>query len=312
MASEKYISLGIFIALVLVMSVCVGALGVKWVCLSKGGIVEFSKCSSDIDDKVCKTTSCQVCVDEKTDGVYCPSNINDCRKAPKCSPARSTTGDGESSAPTEETIRASLLSPSEGSSFLKGEIQFSYKIEGADKIKKCELMIDGRRVDVNSSAIVEGKNDFSYALEKGDYRWRVSCLNDNNGRINSETWKILLNEAASPQVPVATASSGGGGGGGGSSGGGGSRLTTVKNTTNMTGISNVSVISNETGAENLTIGNESEKERGLFSITGAAIGATLNKNKGLVIGFVFVVIVFAITIYMSRKKKDEFADKMPK
>ena len=67
-------------------------------CLNKGDELEFSKCNSKIDDRVCEDElGCQYCVTEIRNGVYCPRNINDCNYAHlSCTPKKNSIIDGNS------------------------------------------------------------------------------------------------------------------------------------------------------------------------------------------------------------------------
>ena len=51
----------------------------KLICLEKGEIIKFSMCNANMEDRVCDYSSgCQYCVDEVSDGVYCPLHVNKC------------------------------------------------------------------------------------------------------------------------------------------------------------------------------------------------------------------------------------------
>lgn len=73
--------LGVIFAM-MVLFVCislVSASGLKLLCLDKGDTIKFSKCNSDMSDRTCTNNAgCQFCVEEKSNSIYCPKNINDC------------------------------------------------------------------------------------------------------------------------------------------------------------------------------------------------------------------------------------------
>lgn len=59
--------------------------GTQLVCLSKGQTLEFSKCNPLMDDKVCTTTTCQVCVSYNSNTkIFCPANPAICNAGGEC------------------------------------------------------------------------------------------------------------------------------------------------------------------------------------------------------------------------------------
>ena len=80
---KNYPLLVVSIVLMAVIAVSlVNASSLKLLCLDKGETIKFSKCSSDISDRTCTNNAgCQFCVDETSNGIYCPKNINDCNNA---------------------------------------------------------------------------------------------------------------------------------------------------------------------------------------------------------------------------------------
>jgi hypothetical protein len=68
--------LGIFLFLVLTSGVY--AKTYSKICLNKGETIFFSQCNPGIDDRICKSDSCQYCTYIGSKGFYCPAKINEC------------------------------------------------------------------------------------------------------------------------------------------------------------------------------------------------------------------------------------------
>ncbi len=73
---------------------------IQLLCLNKGETVPFSLCNPTISDRTCTSSlGCQFCVTFKTNGVYCPANINTCNSMQNltCSPLVTSSGSGNNS-----------------------------------------------------------------------------------------------------------------------------------------------------------------------------------------------------------------------
>ena len=69
----------LFISIIFLATTTI-AVGTQLFCLKEGQIIKFSECNSDIEDKTCETTTCQICVNEIRNRIYCPVNINECNQ----------------------------------------------------------------------------------------------------------------------------------------------------------------------------------------------------------------------------------------
>ena len=73
---------------------------IEWLCLDKSQTVEFSLCNPAIADRTCDSNlGCRYCVNHKTNGVYCPADINTCNSIQnlECSSlGQNVTGNGTS------------------------------------------------------------------------------------------------------------------------------------------------------------------------------------------------------------------------
>ena len=71
----------VLLVFALIINLILISASVQLLCVEKGQKVEFSKCNSQIRDRVCNSDSgCQYCVNYRN-GVYCPTNINECNNA---------------------------------------------------------------------------------------------------------------------------------------------------------------------------------------------------------------------------------------
>lgn len=72
-------SIFILIALLFLQLTIISAREPVWLCLSKGDVVEFSKCNPNMDDSRCNADDCKQCVSYEGDGIFCTANFNSCK-----------------------------------------------------------------------------------------------------------------------------------------------------------------------------------------------------------------------------------------
>src|SRR3989344_271762 len=81
----------------------------KHFCLSNGQTIEFSKCNPSMEDYTCTGTSCQVCTNRISAGIYCPVSPNACDTS--CEPFNTSisTNNTNSSGGSGDTVDDSIV-----------------------------------------------------------------------------------------------------------------------------------------------------------------------------------------------------------
>ena len=313
--TKKTKAIFILFLVILLSSPLVYALGTKLYCLKKDQIIKFSECNLNIRDFVCDSSTCQICVREISNNVFCPENTNTCNKA--CVPFEDI----------EEPPVITLIYPSE-LYFTEEEkiIEFTFQVDKPNKIRNCSLLINNINVAITNSLIRSGKNKISYFIPMGSYSWFIQCtLRDNTQPINSETRILTIPDKNSPQNDSVDNSSnnptgnpsppvqedtnaGSSGGGSGSSGGSSSSSINLKksNTTNITtsGINteNVNLENNtNSGKENVSL-EEIEPEE-TFGITGGVIG--VNSKKNMIFASIILISILVIYAFVYYKRNNK-------
>ncbi len=179
------------VVLLELFAVNTSALGIKLLCLDKGQKIEFSQCNPNMNNKICQTSSCQICVNEIKSGVFCPANINNCKD-----PCVKLGNDNPSPVqpPTSFTSSVMLIEPQENY-FQQNEsqIDFTFKITDSSKISKCSLMLDSNETIFSKTRIQSGTNKLSYKVPFGEHVWNIRCYSrDSNQTTDSETRKIAI------------------------------------------------------------------------------------------------------------------------
>ncbi len=150
------------------------SLGTKLLCLTEGQTVKLSECNPSIRDKKCTTTSCQICVNEIRDGVYCPANINDCTD-----PCVEVFDDSDSINVDEPEVNIpviTLLDPQDRLIIEKPtNLDFSFRVTESFNIESCSLMLDSQVVAKNTARIQSKTNKISFAVPLGRHEWHIIC-----------------------------------------------------------------------------------------------------------------------------------------
>jgi hypothetical protein len=164
----------IFISLFLIS--IVSGTGIQLVCLEEGQTIEFSECNPSIEDKTCGSTTCQMCVNEISSGVYCPASLNSCNDAgiEECSYL-----DENNEEPEITLVSPSDLYVAED----EDEIDFQFEVSKSYTIDKCELIFDDEIVAESEGRIQSSVNEISYYVEEGSYLWEIKCVTREGDRI---------------------------------------------------------------------------------------------------------------------------------
>jgi len=165
-------------------------------CLTDGQSIEFSECNPNMNDFDCTSTSCQICVKQLTNGVYCPASLNACNnlEIEGCEPLiediddivdDNSEGDDDGN---DLVIILNLVSPSDNYvSDVDLEVDFSYSVTESSLVGECSLYLDNV-LSASSVDIQEGENIISYVPWEGSYSWEIKCETiDGAAMINSGT-----------------------------------------------------------------------------------------------------------------------------
>lgn len=169
----------------------VKALGIKSICLRENERLYYSDCNPNMDDYICHSTMCQLCVNEIREGVYCPANLNECQGA--CEyiyDAEEDNSDPVIETPEEDPETVVLISPENDYSIgQESQITFSFKVTKY-QFQICELILNGEIKASKSRPIQYNRQyDLTTLVEEGEYNWRIDCT-----RLESDGGNIILSE----------------------------------------------------------------------------------------------------------------------
>jgi hypothetical protein len=169
-------------------------------CLTKGQTVRFSLCNPQLQDRTCSGT-CQFCVTRTASGAYCPANFNSCNLVTQdcvnLQDQNGTVTPPANTAPFEVT----LSSPDDAARIVTGPIDFSYTLTNYDKATACRLLMNGRVVAMNSSAITSSTNTISRTMNPGSYTWSIRCV-DKLGKTGQSSPRSLVIIRSTENPPV--------------------------------------------------------------------------------------------------------------
>jgi hypothetical protein len=202
---KKRISLFACLILAGLFSISIAsALGTQLICLNDNDKIYFSDCNPAMEDYICTSAKCQICVNEIRTGVYCSANPNDCN-----------VGGGECTYlydepeapvidPLEPDLNIVLISPEDLYSLAESEeIAFSFKVTKY-RLDKCELIVDGDVVATKGRTISwNTPYKLYYTPESGEHTWRIDCTEiatDGGDLFISET--RTLNIGGSTTSPI--------------------------------------------------------------------------------------------------------------
>jgi len=154
------------VLLVLLVLINLGFVSASYelVCLEPGQVLRFSECNPDIDDLVCDHTTCQVCVNEVSTGVYCPASINYCDDI--CIEIEDPA----------EPPEIFLVAPGDGYQQNESdEIEFEYDVTLAFLIESCTLIVDDEAVVSSTRRIRLTGNHLDYEVPEGEHTWSIEC-----------------------------------------------------------------------------------------------------------------------------------------
>src|SRR3989344_4028209 len=200
---KKNIQLAILTSLVLtsiILSLSFVSATPKLFCLEDGEKIKFSLCNEQIPDYLCTSTSCQVCADEISSGVFCPASPSICQNQ------------NEACEPWEDQIEEPVVNPpvvtliSPENNYFQEEsslINFVFSVSNAKKIdpvNMCKLIISEVEVPFEGNRIQSGTNKISYLAPQGAHNWLISCdIRDSLQLAQSEERTILINSEAPPE-----------------------------------------------------------------------------------------------------------------
>ncbi len=152
------------------------AVGTQLFCLKKGQIIKFSECNPDIEDKTCETTTCQICVNEIRNRIYCPVSINRCNK--QCIPFEESR--------QEDHPQITLISPQLNQIMqTPQQTDFLFRVTRSYDIKACDLILDSISIPIKSR-IQSSNNKITQFVQSGEHSWQIQCTTRYNVQINSE------------------------------------------------------------------------------------------------------------------------------
>src|SRR3989338_5383480 len=162
-------------------------------CLEKNQLIEFSKCNPNMNDFLCDKSTCQICVKEISNNVFCPESPNSCQNS--CIPFE------ESQEQEQIFPEITLFSPSDlYSSEEEKIIEFIFQVTLPQQIKNCSVLIDNKKVITSTSLIKSGKNRLYYLVKKGSHSWNIECtLRNSPELIESEKRFLGVFDSSSPQ-----------------------------------------------------------------------------------------------------------------
>jgi subtilisin family serine protease len=166
--------------------------------------------------------------------------------------------------------------------------KFYYNVSDNLNITRCELILNGQIVSLNSSSISENStNEISYTLSAGVYSWSINCT-DEAGNVQSSGINTLVITAPAPPS------------GGGSGGGGGGTPNKITKNISSNNLINQEIlpnpIENKTSEEtNQTTSESSPESRGILDL--------LKKNAVVILGGALIIALIIFGEYLIRKKK---------
>lgn len=165
-------------------------------CLRQGETIYFSVCNPDILDYTCEVTKCQLCVNEVSQGVYCPMSIDHCNNLSECVYLYNET------TPQNVTLPViTILNPINEYSIVSSDpikIEFSFKVTKASELEKCELIVNGNSIATKNKPISLSTQKLYYTAIPGSYVWKIICTQrDSYGGniIISETRNFTIAES---------------------------------------------------------------------------------------------------------------------
>lgn len=175
MKKRKIIFAVVLLFAVLFLLISVEAIGVQLICLRKGEVIKFSQCNPNIPDKICESTTCQLCVDEIRTGVYCPESLNSCNEG--SGSCKYLYEQQQQQNETQEKLPViTLFNPVNGYFQEEaGEIEFSFKATDSSKLEICNLILNNKSVASKSRPISLSTQRLYYTPEPGDYIWNIEC-----------------------------------------------------------------------------------------------------------------------------------------
>jgi len=130
-----------------------------------------------MEDYLCTSTTCSLCVYEIRDGVYCHGNFNDCDG--ECTYLYDEPEQPPINPPIEDSSIVVLINPADDY-YLENPAQVTFSFKIIKKTQKarfsiCELVVDGEVVNSRSTPQFTLPYDLKYSLTNGLHNWRIYC-----------------------------------------------------------------------------------------------------------------------------------------
>ena len=176
-------------------------------CLNEGETIYFSDCNGISDsDYHCDETRCtNICVNEISNGVFCPTNSNNCDGT--CEYLSDEPEEPVINPPVEDSTRVILVNPADDYALtIAGKVNFYFKTiqvsEQKTRFATCELIINGEVGGSKSTPQFNQEYSLSKSLTNGTYSWRIYCTEnediDNGDVIMSQQRTITVGTVVSP------------------------------------------------------------------------------------------------------------------
>ncbi len=175
------IAILLFISIILLATTTI-AVGAQLFCLKEGQTIKFSECNPNIEDKICETTTCQICVNEIRNRIYCPININKCNQ--QCITFEESH--------QEDPPKITLISPQPNQIIqTPQQTDFLFRVTRSYDIKACDLILDNISIPI-TSRIQSGNNKIAQFVQSGEHSWQIQCTTRSNVQINSEIMTLTV------------------------------------------------------------------------------------------------------------------------
>ena len=207
MKNKLVFSLVFIILLSSVIVSLVSADQTRLFCLTKNQKIQFSKCNIAIKDKVCDSTTCQICVTQLSSGVYCPASINACNSAGISS--CETFNDVGNSNSTNTTLPIiTLITPNDNVVIVFNatstvKTNFSYNVTQSTDAQECRLMIDSVKVATNPTRIQSKTNTISFKPLVGNHQWYIECsLKSSSSVVRSDKRNLIVTDLSQSTTKI--------------------------------------------------------------------------------------------------------------
>lgn len=167
------------------------------ICLRQGETIHFSECNPNMEDYVCDSTKCQLCISEVSSNIYCSADPSSCNEI-----VGGCTYLYPEPLPTPANLPLiSLVNPVDKYSVDSENplrIEFSFKATKSSEIEKCELVVNGDSIYQKSPISLTTQRIF-YTISPGNYIWKIKCTqkaSDGGNIIFSDSRELTIKDAS--------------------------------------------------------------------------------------------------------------------